>query len=194
TRFTGRGLGLAAAAGIVRRQHGAIVVQSQPGAGTTFCAYMPPATRPDAAPPEPTPPAPRSARAGCALIVDDDSDVRWVAEKLLKSFGWRVVSAPSGPAAVAEIESHSGAFDVILLDLTMPDMDGRTTLREIRQRGVSTPVVLMSGYSAEESLRDFDPGEFSRFLQKPFTQDALGACLREVAPPGEGGKSGASAD
>lgn len=194
TRFTGRGLGLAAAAGIVRRQHGAIVVQSQPGAGTTFCAYMPPATRPDAPPPEPTPPAPRSARAGCALIVDDDSDVRWVAEKLLKSFGWRVVSAPSGPAAVAEIESHSGAFDVILLDLTMPEMDGRTTLREIRQRGVSTPVVLMSGYSAEESLRDFDPGEFSRFLQKPFTQDALGACLREVAPPGEGGQSGASAD
>ena len=169
SKFYGRGLGLAAVLGIVRAHKAAIVVQSKLGEGTTIRVLFP------ALAAEVTPPAKPPKREALrtepvsnvsVLLVDDEDLVRRVLSSVLRGAGYTTYEARNGREALAWLTDSKNHADVVLLDLTMPELSGRETLAQIRECWPNQVVVLMSGYS-EDAIPLSDRGS-TGFLQKPF--------------------------
>jgi len=175
TKPKGNGLGLAAVQGIVQGNHGALLVDSAPGEGTTFRVLLP--TSSDAPAPAPKAPAAAEFPAGLrALVVDDEAMVRAALTSVLKRNGFSVVQAADGTQAVTVLQASTDAFDVVLMDLSMPHMGGDEVVDWMTERMARIPIVLMSGYDRHELAQRFPPDSVTAFLQKPFTlQGALGA-------------------
>ncbi|MBD3368218.1 MAG: response regulator [Candidatus Eisenbacteria bacterium] len=173
TKFTGRGLGLAAALGIIRGHKGGIHVQSREGRGTTFRILFPA----DEARPVPDgKPAVQStagASDGTVLLVDDEETVRLVGASMLEQSGFKVVTASDGNEAVEYFRDHQDEVGCVLLDLTMPRMDGRETFDELRRIREDVRVVLSSGYSEQEVYGQFAGEGIAGFVQKPYLMDSL---------------------
>jgi two-component system cell cycle sensor histidine kinase/response regulator CckA len=182
TKFAGRGLGLAAVLGIVRGHHGALHVASTPQVGSTFTLYLPPVARAAVTPrvsPSPVA-AGRWKRAGQVLIVEDEDAVRLVMAEMLKYFGLTPTTAADGKLGVAAFRANPAGFDLVLLDLLMPGMNGEQVLAAMREIKPDVRVLLMSGYSRGDVLgRLAGPGRLA-FLAKPFTRESLEQKLREM--------------
>jgi CheY-like chemotaxis protein len=179
TKGSGRGLGLAALVGILRSHHGAIGVQSAVGAGTTISIYLPAASPAELAHATPTPVPARDARAASrVLMVDDEPLVRRGAARLLTHFGCSVQEADNGQAAIDAVAHAAHPFDLVLMDVTMPVLDGYQAARVMRARWPAMTVVLSSGF-AEPPVEGLMP-QGVRFLPKPYDRHTLEALLREV--------------
>ncbi len=176
TKGTGRGLGLSATLGILRRHRAAIFLESRPGRGTTFRVSFPAAVRAVTLSSAPAR-SPTTGAHGTVLLIDDDAEIRKVAARALTRAGYEVLLACDGQAGLDVYDERPGRVNVVVLDLTMPVLDGESTLRLLRERAPTLPVILMSGYSDSKFQRDD-----VRFLGKPFrvsklvlaVEDALG--------------------
>src|SRR5450755_785633 len=179
TKFTGRGLGLSAVLGIVRGHNGAIKVYSELGRGTTLKLLFPAADaavqKESAARPQPV-----LERRGTVLVVDDEEVVRGVAARILGSYGFDVILATDGRDGVARFRERHAEITVVLMDLTMPAMDGVEAFREIRALDDRVPVLLMSGYNEQDAVTRFAGKGLAGFVQKPFTVEMLRERLLSV--------------
>jgi PAS domain S-box-containing protein len=177
TKAKGHGLGLAACLGIVSAHGGAIHVESAPGRGTTFAVLLPSAAALD----PPSEARNRGSSSARILIVDDDDGVRHLTRRMAEAKGYSVVEASDGRSAFAALDRE--AFDVVLLDVTMPEMDGIDVVRGIRHRGHRVPIVLLSGYADFPLETRLKPGAYSGFLAKPFTLEELAAAVEGARSP-----------
>ncbi|MDQ7054268.1 MAG: response regulator [candidate division KSB1 bacterium] len=176
TKFTGRGLGLATVLGIVRGHKGNIMVESKSGQGTTFYVLFPAARNLQAGEDvsNQTSQAPRSFRGkGKVLVVDDEEMVRTMVRKILEQAGFDILLATDGQEAIQQFDAHISEIDLVVLDMTMPGLDGVSTFRRLREMSSNIPVILTSGY-AENGVTDalYEEG-LAGFIQKPFMSDAL---------------------
>ncbi len=180
TKFTGRGLGLAAVAGIVRRHKGAIQVESAVGRGSTFTVWLP-ALEQAALQQRPVE-RPGGDLRGCGtiLVVDDEEPVRGVAQCLLERYGYRVLTADSGQAAIELLGRESRHIRLVILDLTMPVMGGQDTLPALRRIKPDISVIVSSGYPEAETMRLFAGLHVAGYIQKPYTMQQLARKVKTV--------------
>ena len=176
TKFLGRGLGLSVVQGIVRTHRGAISVESAPGAGTKFQVALPVSGGPIPTEPVRTterrqvPPLPSGS---VVLVVDDEDMIRSLAQSILELGGYRVVQAENGQQAVEMVRRLGDQMGLVLLDLSMPVMDGAEALARIREIRPELPVLLMSGYGAGAIMERTAGAAHVEYLRKPFSPDGL---------------------
>jgi PAS domain S-box-containing protein len=187
TKFTGRGLGMSAVLGIVRGHNGAIMVQSVQGSGTTVSVLFPvpdakesPRAEPSARPRE----AAELSFSGTVLVVDDEKAVRDVGIALVSYLGFTPVGAADGEEALKIFDEHGGVLAFVLLDMTMPRMDGVTALREMKRRRPGARVILCSGFGEQDAAARAASEGAAGFIQKPYGLEQLKtAVLRMLGPP-----------
>ena len=184
TKFTGRGLGLSAMLGILRSHHGSLKVYSEVGRGSVFKLYLPALVHEHEAQP------PRRIGVdwqghGVLLIVDDEPAARAVARALAEASGFQVREAADGQEAVTLFELRHTEIRAVLMDLTMPHMDGRQAFLRMHEVDPEVPVVLTSGYSEQDVLGDFLGRGLAGFLAKPYQGGQFQAVLRQALEGGQ---------
>lgn len=181
TKFTGRGLGLSAVLGIARGHDGGLWVDSEPGRGTTFTLFLRAKDNGVEARP-PTEEYDSFRGEGKVLVVDDEPILRESLGFLLEALGYEVRHAADGIEALSMLEKEPSAFTLVILDLTMPRLNGTQTLHELRRSGNQVPVMLMSGFHRNEATAAIDETLISGFIPKPFDRGALVSALRKCFP------------
>ncbi len=175
----GTGLGLATLKSIVGQADGHIFVHSDMGSGTTFKIYLPRLEEPSIAPPEEPLREERPGGHETVLLVEDEDALRALELAILRASGYTVLEAANGAAGLSLAQSHTGPIDVLVVDLVLPDANGRELAARLAESHPSTRVILMSGYNDEEV-----PGENGvvpyLFLQKPFSPASLASAVRRV--------------
>jgi len=179
----GTGLGLATAYAVVTQLRGHINVFSEPGCGTTFKIYLPYQIS-DAPAAQPLAPTPESDHAGAGqetiLLVEDEDAVRRSVRRVLEQQGYAVMEANSGEAGLAAAAAFDGTIDMLVTDIMMPGMNGRTFADALLVARPQLSVLFMSGYTddsiSQNGLVDANHG----FLQKPFTGKQLAAALQNL--------------
>jgi signal transduction histidine kinase/CheY-like chemotaxis protein len=173
----GSGLGLATVYGIVHQNDGHLVVESEPGRGTRFHAFLPRCL--DCV----TPQAERKAAeadkgTGSILLVEDEQAVRDLTSRILQRLGYRIVTARNADEALSHIEQYGLVPDLLISDMVMPGLSGRELAERVSRHLPKLPVLLMSGYTTDAAVTQLS--DRMAFLQKPFTPAALGQVVREL--------------
>ena len=176
TKFTGRGLGMAAVHGIIRGHKGAINVYSEPNKGTSFKVFLPASGKPFEI-------VSRDSKhdswkgKGTVLLVDDEETVRDIGKEMLRELGFSTVTANDGNEA---LEAFTSAPDIsfVILDLTMPHMDGEQCFRKLREIKPDIKVFISSGFSEQEVTQKFIGTGLAGFIQKPYRLGVLKETIR----------------
>ena len=188
-RFGGTGLGLTISRGFARAMGGDIVARSVLGNGTTFSVWLEAGTLAGAVLLDPVSLLAQAGNAPAPLtavqwlfppahvrVVDDGSENRQLVRVLLEEVGLRVSEAQNGQVALDRVEAEK--FDLVLMDMQMPVMDGQTATRRLREQGCALPVIALTANAMKGFERELEACGFSGFLTKPIDVDAL---LAELA-------------
>ncbi|HHO50807.1 MAG TPA: response regulator [Deltaproteobacteria bacterium] len=179
TKFAGRGLGLASVQGIVRSHRGGMRVFSTLGEGSIFEILLPIAPEGPSRAPD-TAPAP-DVTHGSVLVIDDEPQVRMVAAEMLMRMGFATLEAGDGQQGLELLEARQDTVVAVILDMTMPRMDGELAFTRLRALAPGLPIVVISGWMREHQRLEFLTGEqHAAFLQKPFRVAELRAAMHEI--------------
>ncbi|MBN1865656.1 response regulator [Candidatus Sumerlaeota bacterium] len=180
TKFTGRGLGLAAVLGIVRGHHGAIRVYSELGKGTSFKVLFPASLAVPKTDTAQTGPEESWKGVGTVLVADDEEAVRSLVRAMLERMGFEVLAAANGRECVEIYRENKDKIRLVLLDMTMPHMNGEEAFRELRLIDKNVRVLLSSGYNEQDATTRFAGKGLAGFIQKPYQTAALNEKLRQI--------------
>ncbi|PIE52418.1 hypothetical protein CSA37_06425 [Candidatus Fermentibacteria bacterium] len=184
TKFAGRGLGLSAVLGIMSSHCGALDIQSVPGEGSSFKALFPVAAEiPSLEDSSSSDNSTVKKRSGKILFVDDEPLIRSIAETMITGMGLSVTLASNGREGLNKFKASSEEFSIVILDLTMPEMDGDEVFREIRKMSPKTPVLISSGYNEHEMLSRFTDIKPEGFLKKPYSVSELAGKIQALLFP-----------
>jgi len=185
----GTGLGLSVIHGIVSKRGGAISVESKPGEGTQFTVYLPRVETPKQNGPD-SPPMPALCGNERILLVDDEENVIFGTERMLKKLGYRVVSRTDPHQALELFKSEPEKYDLVITDQSMPQMSGIELARELNQLRPDIPIILCTGYDPVVSgaeTSDGEPAEFIRELAiKPLVRTEIADIIRRVLDESHG--------
>ncbi len=176
----GTGLGLSTVYGIVKQNRGHIWVYSEPGAGTTFKVYL--RRTDESEEPDSSEPAPAQSVRGSetVLLVEDDSQVRTAASNILRRYGYRVLEAANAGEALLVCEEHAATIHLLLTDVVLPRMSGRTLAERLSKMRPQMKMLFMSGYTDDAVLQHGILESEVEYLQKPITPDLLTRKVRAV--------------
>jgi two-component system cell cycle sensor histidine kinase/response regulator CckA len=202
----GTGLGLSTVYGIVKQTGGFIYVDSEPGKGTSFQIFLPrhrpepetqvetqaAATGGAAASADPAKEAPAAEAKprtdltgqGTILLVEDEEGLRALNARGLRSRGYTVVEAENGVEAMEMLDEQGGAIDLVVSDVVMPEMDGPTLLKAMREQNPAIKFIFVSGYAEDAFEKSLPEGQQFDFLPKPFTLSQLVAAVKETMKAG----------
>jgi CheY-like chemotaxis protein len=189
-RGKGTGLGLATVYGIVKQAGGSVWVYSEPGRGTTFKVYLPPAQE-GAVAGRPLVVVPAEVPRGTetVLLVEDEEALRTLAREVLESLGYTVLPARHGPEALELGAGYAGTIHLLLTDVVMPHMSGRELGERLSAERPGLKVLFVSGYTDDVVMREGLVEAQVAFLQKPFASKDLARKVRQAldAPAGLAG-------
>jgi len=181
TKFEGRGLGMAAAYGIVKSHDGLITVDSELDKGTTVKIYLPAVKTPVK---EDVKKSPRQAEwvkgTGTILVIDDEEVVMTVCRAMLERMGYSVLEARSGQEAIDVVKTFDGNIDLAMLDILMPGMSGESVYPLLMKARPNLKVLVFSGYSIDGPVQKILDAGAQDFIQKPFTMADLSEKLKKT--------------
>jgi PAS domain S-box-containing protein len=181
TKFSGRGLGLSAMLGILKGHNAGIRIRSRVGEGSSFKLYFPVSGSAVLRPESEAPVQESAVHGGNILVVDDEPDILESTSELLEAMNFRAFQARDGVEAVDLFKARPAGFSLVLMDLTMPRMDGREAAHALRALDPDLKIVLCSGFNQTDLAKDIRlPATISGFLQKPYTMKDLRKVLEEV--------------
>ncbi|MGJ4926237.1 cell cycle histidine kinase CckA [Bradyrhizobium sp. HKCCYLS2038] len=194
----GTGLGLSTVYGIIKQTGGFIYVDSELGKGTSFQIFLPrhivvPEAQPE---PQATNGAAKEAPAaeaqkpradltgqGTILLVEDEEGLRALNARGLRSRGYSVIEASNGIEAMEALEECNGVLDLVVSDVVMPEMDGPTLLKVMREKNPDIKIIFVSGYAEDAFEKSLPENQQFAFLPKPFTLSQLVAAVKETMAP-----------
>jgi len=179
TKFTGRGLGMSAMLGIVKGHKGALRIYSEKGQGTTIRVFFPESSEQHWVE-EGSVEATNIDTTGTVLIIDDEETIREVAAAMLEDLGLQSISAVDGVDGVESYQQHQDEIAFVLLDMTMPKMNGEECFRQLRQINPNVQVILSSGYNEQEATSRFAGKGLAGFMQKPYTPQELADKIKAI--------------
>ncbi|SEA60093.1 PAS domain S-box-containing protein [Desulfuromusa kysingii] len=179
TKFTGRGLGMAAVLGIVRGHKGAIKIYTELGKGSTLKVLFPTSNL-TAARQQIEPEGSPLKEKGLVLLIDDEEAVLNISQEMLSEFGFEVITARDGIEALQIFKQRHEQIRFVLMDLTMPNMDGEEAFREFRRIDPQVKVIICSGYNEQEVSQKFVGKGLAGFLKKPYMLSELQNTIQKL--------------
>jgi len=185
TKFTGRGLGMSAVLGIIKAHNGAIILDNEPERGSLFKVLLPMSDN-DAIDDKadelqkPEQSATRSSFTGLVLVVDDEPNVLDFCVQCVDHFGFTPLSAVDGLEAIKIFRKHANEIRLVILDMTMPKMDGIATFKELKRINPAVRVIISTGHSAQNTTMSFTGDKPDAFIQKPFHAQELQEKIQQV--------------
>jgi len=176
----GTGLGLATSLGILKSHHGALLVESHEGDGSTFSVLIPVHVEEEPhfdVPPDAQPPQGDGERL---LVVDDEESIRFMLRGSLSALGYQVDLASNGREALERVQEAEPPYDLVMLDMMMPELDGVGFLRELEKTDRRPEVLVMSGMVGDERLEEMGLDREKAFLAKPFTIHRMAHKVRRM--------------